>query len=217
MATDTYWQLDKEYATIASDYDLIIRVIEHEDITCTVSGVMGTDSVPKKGFEFKVKREILADSSAYFRKLLSNSNFKEASQDVIDLIEDNGGAAGLSTWFKILHNAVDESSYNATTVGIDAVWFMLATAHKYELDPRSADAKAWFEKWYAAQTAVTERTFDYKEHQQLLFPCYTFDHAPGFRNASKYLVYRATGHITERRPNGFTYDHLRLDQTIIRE
>ena len=35
MATDTYWQLEHEYYTIATGHDLIVRVIEHEDIERT--------------------------------------------------------------------------------------------------------------------------------------------------------------------------------------
>jgi len=219
MAANTYWQLEKEYYMIASDADLIIRVIEHEEVT-RIEGLdtnahAVTESKPTKIHEYKVKREVLSNSGTYFRKLLSDGNFKESEQSTIDLHEDGkGSATGMTIWFKILHDAVDESTYQVST---DGIWYMLAAAHKYGFDPKTEEAKAWFEKWYATQTSGTERSFDYKEHQALLFPCYTFDHAQGFRTATKYLVYRATGHIVERRPTGFAYEHLRMDQNILRK
>ena len=35
----------------------------------------------------------------------------------------------------------------------------------------------------------------YQDHQELLFPRHTFDHANGFASATKYPVYNASGHI----------------------
>ncbi|KAK4546193.1 hypothetical protein LTR36_002330 [Oleoguttula mirabilis] len=213
MTANTYWQLEKEYYTIATEHDLVIRLIEHENVTRTGGDATVTESKPYKVHEFKVKRDTLSNSGPYFRKLLSDGNFKEAGQDTIDLHED-GSVVGFIVWFKVLHATVDDTTYQAS---IDDIWNMLATAHKYGFDPRSEAARGWFAKWYDAQQTTRERSFDYKDHAQLLFPCYTFDHAQGFRAATKYLVYRATGHIVERRPPGFAYEHLRLDQNVLRE
>jgi hypothetical protein len=58
--------------------------------------------------------------------------------------------------------------------------------------------------------------FDFKDYQSLLFPCYSFEYAEGFQHATRYLAYRAQGHITERKPDGFKADVLRLDQIIMR-
>ncbi|KAK5124014.1 hypothetical protein LTR85_002211 [Meristemomyces frigidus] len=212
MAANSYWQLEKKYYTIVEEHDLVIRLIEHEDITRTEGDDTVTESKPSKVHEFKVKRDALLSSGPYFRKLLSDGSFKEASQDTVDLHEDS--AKGMTIWFKILHGSVDDTTYQAS---IDDLWHLLATAHKYGFDPKSEAAVGWFGKWYDVQTRNHERSFDYKEHAQLLFPCYTFDHAQGFRAATKYLVYRATGHIVERRPLGFQYEHLRLDQNILQQ
>ena len=104
------------------------------------------------------------------------------------------------------------------------VWEVLAAAHKYGLDPKSSAAKMWFLKWYLANSTNANwkrqgvnKRFDFKDYQSLLFPCHTFDYAQGFKAATQYLVYHAKGHITERRPDGFLHDHLRLDQIIIRK
>jgi hypothetical protein len=52
--------------------------------------------------------------------------------------------------------------------------------------------------------------------QQLLFPLHTFDHAAGFAAATKFLAYNYVGHIVESRPQGVKYQHLHLDQNILR-
>ena len=229
MVTNTYWQLEKEYYAISADHDMIIRVIEHENVTRvegegTDNARTITDSVPYKVHEFKVHRAVLLASSTYFAKLLSaDGGFPESQQDIIDLHEDNS-AEGVSIWFKILHSteSTDEFTYyNFTTTSIRDVWEMLVTAHKYGFDPQTPPAKSWFEGWYAthgtANGNAEGKRWDFKDYQQLLFPCYTFDHAIGFATATKYLAYRATGHITERRPEGFEYEHLRLDANILRK
>lgn len=47
MATDSYWQLEKEYYSIATDHDLIVRVIEHNNVTRTdSSGEEVVESLP---------------------------------------------------------------------------------------------------------------------------------------------------------------------------
>ncbi|KAK5137621.1 hypothetical protein LTR08_007916 [Meristemomyces frigidus] len=213
MAPDnTDWQLEHEYYTIADPHDLVIRVVEHEDITRTEGNGTITESKACKLHIFKVKRDTLSNSGPYFRKLLTNGNFKEASQDTIDMHEDS--VKGLALWFKLLHDKADESTYKA---GIDDVWFMLATANKYGFDPGAEVATKWFGKWYEFQTRRQDHSFDYMEHQQLLFPCFTFDHIQGFRAATKYLVYRASGHITEKRPDGFSHDHLHMDPIVLQQ
>ncbi len=90
-------------------------------------------------------------------------------------------------------------------------------AHKYGLEPTMPGGKAWFEGWHATNLAKAGGEFNFEDCRMLLFPCHTFDHAEGFTAATKYLVYNATGHITERRPQGFKYEHLRLDSSVIRE
>ena len=97
MAPDTYWQLEREYYTIAEPHDLVIRLIENEDITRTEGDSAVTESKPCKLHLFKVDRATLSNSGPYFRKLLTNGSFKEASEDTIDIHED--GFEGLMLWF----------------------------------------------------------------------------------------------------------------------
>ncbi|KAK3718302.1 hypothetical protein LTR37_005115 [Vermiconidia calcicola] len=219
MATDTYWQLEHEYYTIATDHDLIVRVIEHEDIERTegegIDAKIVKDFVPNKVHEFKVKRSVLANSSEYFQKLLdTNSSFKESQQSRIDLLGDEARSAEI--WFKILHGS--PSGLTNLDITIKNVWEMLLIAHKYGLDPKLPVAKAWFEAWWIAnKKKANGSTFGFGEYRELLFPCHTFEYAPGFAAATKYLAYNTIGHITEQRPNGFHHHHLRLDQGIVQQ
>lgn len=194
------------------EHDFVIRVIEHEDVSRVETGVTVAKSEPCKVHEFKVKRDALINSGDYFRKLFAYDDPTEPGQNTIDLKEDS--ATAMTVWFKLFHDTVDDTTYQAS---ISDIWQLLETAHKYGFDPKSEVATAWFAKWYDVKTRNHERGFDYKEHAMLLFPCHTFDHAQGFRAATKYMVYRATGHIVERRPVGFTREHLRLDPVILRE
>ncbi|KAK3718872.1 hypothetical protein LTR37_004788 [Vermiconidia calcicola] len=219
MATDTYWQLEHEYYTIATDHDLIVRVIEHKEVTRTEGkgkdAKIVKDFVPNKVHEFKVKRSVVVDSSKYFDKLLdTNSSFKDSQQSRIDLLEDEARSAEI--WFKILHGS-DSGSSNLD-ITIKNVWEMLLTAHKYGLDPQLPAAKAWFEAWWLAnEKKPNGRTFDFGDYRELLFPCHTFDYAPGFAAATKHLAYNAIGHITEKRPDNFHHYHLRLELGIVQQ
>jgi hypothetical protein len=163
------------------------------------------ESVPFKVHEFKVKRETLAANSAYFKTTVGER---------VDLHDDEPGA--IDVWLKILHGC-DVSSTLTSATTIKGLWDILATAYRYEFDPKLPGAKAWFREWYDANEHKHGKTFYFEDYQSLLFPCHSFDHAEAFQQATKYLVYRATGHITEKKPEGFTDDHLRLDSNVIRK
>lgn len=57
--------------------------------------------------------------------------------------------------------------------------------------------KEWFARWYEQK-----RNIDTTECRELLYPCYTFDHAKGFAAMTKQLAYDFSGHIEEQRPEG---------------
>ena len=241
MATDTYWQLEKEYYTISTSHDFIIRVIEYANVTRIVLNEDGTakevkEAVASKVHEFKVKRGVLTANSAYFNKSLFQADGQPTAAEKLDLHNDQPGA--IEVWLKILHASDVHSTLAATS--IKRLWDVLATAFKYGFDPNMAGAKAWFGAWYVCCPPMSSfwrlmltrsrscvrydlkkssagRYFDYQDYQSLLFPLHTFDHAEGFQQATKYLADRSTGHITERKPDGFTDDHLRLDSIVIRE
>ena len=201
--------LEPEYYPIAASHDLIVRVIEYESITRTVLSEDGTasevkEAVASKVHEFKVKRETLAANSAYFKTTLGEK---------VDLHGDDPGS--IEVWLKILHGCDVSTTLISTT--LKGVWEMLATAYRYEFDPKLPAARTWFKAWYDANKHKDGNPFYFEDCQSLLFPCHSFDYAEAFQRATKYLVYNATGHITERKPEGFKGDHLRLDSNVIRK
>ena len=205
-------EADKECITIVGDYDLTLRVIEYERVEdADANGDTQMTRAPSKLYVCTVQRDLLARSSDFFRTLLRDEKFGEAQQTVIDLHQD-GLASGIIIWLVLLHDTVTTDTYQ---LEIQDVWYMLLAAHKYGLNPKTDRAKAWFSEWYSAYRKHTD--LDYEECQMLLLPCFTFDHAVGFQQATEFLVYHGCRHITEKRPADFPFDHLRLDQSVIRK
>ncbi|KAK5164092.1 uncharacterized protein LTR77_010183 [Saxophila tyrrhenica] len=215
MATDVYWQVDKEEYNIVDQADFMLRVVEHEIVhrPSEENNNQATKvSVPSMVHLFKVDRATLATSSLVFKKMISpDGPFKESTLTCIDLLEDH--PQSVEIWLKLVHGSLDlKSTYSTTT--ITGVWEVLETAHKYAWDPEMPAAKAWFSNWYGARNSGE---FDFGTWQTLLFPTYTFDHAQGFAAATKYIAYHAVGHATEKKPPGFSHDHLHLPQRIIQQ
>ena len=116
-----------------------------------------------------------------------------------------------------MHGADLTPTYSSTTML--EVWDILAAADKYELDPRVASH--WFKKWFEHHylRAGWDKNFNdgilFNAARELMFPCHEFNYAIGFQLVTRYLVYHGRRHITEKRPDGFDYYHLRLDQKVI--
>lgn len=136
--------------------------------------------------EYRLSRDELTAASPVFRNLLTTAIFREASEKTVELHEDPPQA--LVTCFKILHDVpFDTDAFKS--INLKGVWEVLATAHKYDIDPRGAKAQAWFVAWWAANWAtggIDGKKFGYEQFQALLYPCWTFDYAPGWQEATKY-------------------------------
>ncbi|KAF2133803.1 hypothetical protein P153DRAFT_274428, partial [Dothidotthia symphoricarpi CBS 119687] len=66
----------------------------------------------------------------------------------------------------------------------------------------------FFDLWYKKNVHVGSLDDDLA--RQVALPCYMFDHASGFAEVTKWLAYNFAGHITEKRPKGFKWHHMRL-------
>ncbi|KAF2765997.1 hypothetical protein EJ03DRAFT_354342 [Teratosphaeria nubilosa] len=193
MAEGALWQLDKEYYSISQERALILRLTE-----CRL--VEG-ESKPHKVHEFRVKRSALIET-AHFETLLCNPAFKEHEQTVVDLKDDHPVA--LATWLKTLHgsgeaDATGDADITIEDITIENVWHVLAMANQYGFDPKMPAAKAWFDRWL------------------LLFPTHSFNHARGFRLATKFVVYNANYYATERCPDAFFDTNMHLRQNVIQQ
>lgn len=230
--------LHRERYTIIPDFDHILVVIPSTIITRFVNGVFEErKGPPQAAYEFEVKLEAL-HKMAFFRRTIPVPEEKpvidledktlegrtlqdklpqnDASQDraahsTSELHDDDPRAWRL--WLEMLHGCLNVSSYQAQIV---TVWHVLQIAEKYDINPTCADAGAWFDEWFFAQSA--RGLFTSNENiRQILFPCHRFDHALGFSTSTMWLAYNCTGHVQEKRPKEFeSHPHLGLDRGIER-
>lgn len=183
--------------------DLTVKVVEYHDRMTSFSdqGPANQEPIIRKIEDFQVSRQILVKSSLVFKQLLT-SNFAEATQSTITLNEDVVDT--MEIWFRVMHNTIEESTYD---VPLSEMWHLVAAADKYDLNIH--DLNAWFADWYAKNSSACLNT------RELLYPCYRFDHAEGFAQATKILVYNNLGHIMEFNPT--IHYELHLPSRIIRE
>ena len=185
---------------IVQSGDLIVIVIEHHDNLMIAKGNERVPEVRQKA-AFRVRREILSKSSPVFERMLDSGDFKETSSNIIQLEGDH--VMSMEIWFRAIHQNVDP----LYTVPLDEMWHVIAAGDKYDLDIKVL--RTWFANWYHAGCHARYPA------EKLLYPCYTFDHAKGFMDASKRLVYESIGHITEKNPTKL-YE-LHMQPRIMRE
>ncbi|MCJ1294246.1 hypothetical protein MMC34_005804 [Xylographa carneopallida] len=179
--------------------DLVVRVIEYKEVFS-----VAPDPHPplRQIAESKVCREVLMKSSKVFKTLLSSAHFMESSLTTITLEEDR--VVSMEIWLRVLHNALIDNSYD---VKIDKMWHLIKAADKYSLVIKNLDP--WFGKWYCRQDV------NMLPAEELLYPCFMFDHAHGFAAATRYLAYHVKGHIEEENPTKIIEFH--LPHRVIRE
>lgn len=189
---------------IDEDGDLTIKVVEYYDETTRSDDRESANQKPTvcKTEYFQVCRHILVSNSLVFKQLLA-SNFAEATQSTVVLKED--AVDTMELWFRLMHKTVKGHTYN---VPLSEMWHIVAAAEKYDLNIH--DMNEWFAEWYERNSS---KYLDYP--RQLLYPCYRFDHANGFAQATKSLAYNSLGHIVEFNPT--EHYELHLPSRIIRE
>jgi hypothetical protein len=173
---------------IAPSFDLIITAKELKPRTIS--------SEPAQVIcvhEFQVSKKVLCEVD-YFKVVISR-NFGDTGKDSYEVKEDD--PAALKVWLELLHRRMTASSLK---VSIATVWHVLIVARKYDFDVLGEGAQAWFNKWYMDTTRGKE--FNTAQCRELIYPCYTFNHAHAFAAVTKKLAYNITGHIQESRPKG---------------
>lgn len=189
MATTEELPTEHERHQIAPDHDLIIVAKE-------VNPRMGSDGKRiMRVHELEVATAVMCEYKhfgvASFSKQWANTgeNFFEIKGD--DL-------AALKIWLRLLHGCLDRTKVSAS---ISTIWNLLVLAQKYNFDGHCQELKDWFSAWYAENIAkpgsIGEDTC-----RELLYPCYYFNHAPGFAAVTKHLAYNMRGHIEEKMPAG---------------
>lgn len=85
-------------------------------------------------------------------------------------------------------------------VPIAESWYLTAACDKYGLNINCL--YHWFREWYEWQNIQLIKP------EELLFPCWRFNHAKGFKLATKTLVYGEAKHIMESNPTEVLDHHL---------
>jgi hypothetical protein len=185
-----------------SDLTICLEWAEHDDEEPNIPNNNDDEhaDLPKPA-EFKVKRAVLVENSKVFARLLSGG-FKEENDKMVTLHDDRVRA--LLIWFRFLHDVDLEETYQ---VSHHEMWYLVEVADKYDLDIKLL--RPWFAKWYQ-QPPVKDI-----DCEEMIYPCWVFDHAVGFQRVTKYLVYNATRAVVERNPT--TVSRLRVRPLITRK
>jgi hypothetical protein len=146
----------------------------------------------------RVSRKILIEHSEYFRALLAGG-FSEGRAGAEVVLEEVSPRV-MQVVFAVLHG---EAHFGVAETEFREVWYLIA-AYEY-LIPIS-NFKGWYAAWYQAHrhSFCLDYQLGHAEGEctasNILFHCYKFDHAEGFRELSKHLVYSASmGHELQAR------------------
>lgn len=145
--------------------------------------------------EFEVAAAIMCKYK-HFEVVSSSKQWPNTGKDTFEIKGDSLPA--LEIWLRLLHGCLDKTKLGAS---ISTIWNLLVLAQKYNFDGHCPELKDWFFAWYAENIA-TRGTIGEVTCRELLYPCYFFDHAPGFAAVTKHLAYNMRGHIEEHMPAG---------------
>lgn len=192
---------------IVPDGDLILKLDETERI----------DPRPQRGphtktttvAAFKVKRATMTSLPHSYKKnhsvlkVMLTGSFRKVIQTTVKFGDDDQEA--LTFFLYIVHQKLIK---RMSMCSLKVAWPLVRIFDKYNVSMKPL-AEKWFAQWYEAQgdkiSAFSPR--------ELLYPCYKFNHAPGFYKASRDSVYNVAGHITEHNPTNLR--DLHLPQRII--
>lgn len=202
----------------------------------TISVYSPKDSQGQRALtKFAVQKDALTAFSEYFTASLRfNSALHAGDSHHVELKDDDIGA--MRVWFVYMHaaykseaaadsetderpakrikmaadeNAVEEAIFHRDGVfdtDIERIWHIINAADKYLLD--ATILQGFFDQWYRKNVDMAQMEADFA--RQLALPCYMFDHAQGFAEVTKWLAYNFAGHITEKRPKSFRWQHMRF-------
>ncbi|CAF9909271.1 MAG: hypothetical protein HETSPECPRED_008905 [Heterodermia speciosa] len=151
---------------------------------------------------FLVTKQVLTDSSPVLRKRFESHPSSDVASPALRTEEDS--ISSMEIWLRVLHKTVIPDTYK---VAIYEMWYLAAASENYQFDIKRL--KTWFEEWYIQQKV------DPYSFRQLLFPCWTFDHARGFLNATREAVYDSVGYIKEESPVKYSLPRFHLPYVVI--
>lgn len=191
--------------SITSDSDLTVRVWEYEDMRASP----GQKTPVKSTTDFAVKKDVLRANSPFFDTMFG-SRFREPDTSLVELKENSWiHTIALEIWFRRFHElAMTEACMTADR---EAIWSLVRAGDEFGLkrEPLIQWFREWFDKNVKGKNLGSRLGKDGGTiAQEMLYPCWAFDHAPGFLAATKWLVYNTEKHIMERNPSKHRNFHL---------
>lgn len=178
-----------------------VTIVPNGDLTIVLS------DADNKTYRFKVDRATMASNSEHFKASLQG-RFKEATTNVINLIDDN--AVGLQAFLRAIH---DRLAGFSGPFDSPIWWHIVMACDKYEIDVRDKSnvvtmrLRKFFGECYKKQ-GYRPATLNVNLCRQLMYPSFIFDEAHAFHLVTRYLAYNGVGHITEINPTGLYQLHL---------
>ncbi|KAL5338214.1 hypothetical protein BJX70DRAFT_388756 [Aspergillus crustosus] len=191
--------------TVTSNADFCITVTE--GITCQDDQGRKVKKVVKNAL-FRVEKSKL--STEYFRRMFKGP-WRESGSDSIVLDDDDISA--MEILFRCLHGTLDHLIISTLSVAI--IWHLILVTDKYGVSLQTEALEDWFAMWLKVALKQSNSGKLSELQKQLLFPCYQFDAAKGFQEATKYLVYNTGGHIEEINPT--KHRELHLEQRVMQQ
>ncbi|KAL2831453.1 hypothetical protein BDW59DRAFT_182118 [Aspergillus cavernicola] len=190
----------KTFFTFSPEWDFQITVEEYEQVHT------GESNAPVKKLAqsaiFQVQRSKLT-ACEHFQTMLRGP-WRESRPESITL--EGNDINAMNILFRSLHGTLDEITLDS--ISIKTIWFLVMVCDKYDVGLKTGFLKAWFVKWYDAEHKKQKHLNNCEFERTILFPCYYFDYATGFQEATIGLVYNSEGHISERNPTREVNLHL---------
>lgn len=205
---------------IAPDPDLTVRIYEYEDVYLAPGQLRPI----KRVTDYAVSEAVLRANSDPFDKMLGGG-WKESRTNFVELKEDDRFMnLAMEIWFRAFHGVpMTEECHNGE---IAVVWSIIRAGDLWGLKREGLTKwfRDWFKQWWDKNGKGKDLGKSTKRStgicggtlaQMILYPCWAFDHAPGFAAATKWLVYNSKSHITEFNPT--THRDLHLPPRVIRK
>jgi hypothetical protein len=185
-------QKDAATIVIRQGGDLTFKLVQTETVIDDSGNSIDQDSGVIA--YFVVSRQVMKNSSSYFRALLDGP-FMEEGHHTVALRDDT--LVSLELWLRCLHGAFTEESYN---IPIEEVFHTIQFGFKHDLNIEKLEQ--WFDMyWKLLQEKKDELDLDL--YKQLLFPCKICDSISAFQKVTKYLTWHGKGHVEEMNPTWY--------------
>ncbi|KAJ4372991.1 hypothetical protein N0V83_003282 [Neocucurbitaria cava] len=189
-----------------------IKITPNSDCEITVSSPKDTNG-QRTTWIFIIEKDVLVAQSKYFK---ASFRFNEEHGPHAIHLEGDGLAA-IQTWLYILHGsklALDVRADVLAKFQARDIWDIIVAADKYQF--KISLMNSFFEKWYKVHVKAKLACSDQNDKDVwdlariVVLPCALFDYAEGFAEVTKWLAYNSRGHIAEKRPEGFKWEHIHL-------